>query len=76
MLEITEVSFSYPGQAPALNKVSLTIAAGDFIGLAGYALSPSSKADIILEYFIRRGEYDIFIINETLFAFAQPTLGC
>ena len=35
MLEITEVSFSYPGQAPALNKVSLTIAAGDFIGLAG-----------------------------------------
>ncbi len=48
----------------------------DFIGRAGYALSPSSKADIILEYFIRRGEYDIFIINETLFAFAQPTLGC
>ena len=35
MLEITEVSFSYPGQAPALNNVSLTIAAGDFIGLAG-----------------------------------------
>lgn len=35
MLEIREVSFSYPGQAPALNKVSLSIGAGEFIGLAG-----------------------------------------
>ena len=48
----------------------------DFIGRAGYALSPSSKADIIVEYFIRRKKYDIFIINETLFTFQQPLLGC
>ncbi|SFW18720.1 macro domain-containing protein [Selenomonas ruminantium] len=48
----------------------------DFIGRAGYALSHSNKADIIVEYFIRRAEYDIFTINETLFAFHQPLLGC
>ena len=50
--------------------------ARDFIGRAGYALSHSSKADIIVEYFIQREEYDIFTINETLFAFQQPLLGC
>ena len=48
----------------------------DFIGRAGYALSHSSKADIIVEYFIQRAEYDIFTINETLFAFREPLLGC
>ncbi|WP_026765538.1 macro domain-containing protein [Selenomonas ruminantium] len=47
----------------------------DFIGRAGYALSRSSKADIIVEYFIQRQKYDIFTINETLFAFQQPLLG-
>ena len=35
MLEIQQVSFAYPGHAPALKEVSLTVAAGDFIGLAG-----------------------------------------
>ena len=46
----------------------------DFIGRAGYALSHSSKADIIVEYFIRHGEYDLFTINATLFAFQQTPL--
>ena len=48
----------------------------DFIGRAGYALSHSSKTDIIVEYFIQRSEFDIITINETLFAFEQPLLGC
>ena len=48
----------------------------DFIGRAGFAISHSSKLDIIVEYFIKRGEYDIFLINDTLFSFKQPLLGC
>ncbi len=47
----------------------------DFIGRAGFALTHSSKTDIIVEYFIKWQEYDIFTINETLFAFGQPLLG-
>ncbi len=48
----------------------------DFIGRAGYAISHSNKLDIIVEYFIDRSEYDIFTINEMLFASGQPLLGC
>lgn len=49
--------------------------AKDFIGKAGYSLTHSSRFDIILEYFIKRGKYDIFEINEALYAFGEKILG-
>ena len=47
----------------------------DFIGRAGFALTHSSKFDIIVEYFILHGNYDVFALNEMLFAFDQPLIG-
>ena len=46
----------------------------DLLARAGFTLTRSSKSDVIVEYFIERGDYDILKINEALYAFDQPIL--
>ena len=46
--------------------------AKDLLASAGYALSRSSKMDIIVAYFLQNKIYDMFEINDVLYAYGQP----
>lgn len=48
----------------------------DLLSRAGLALSPCSKQDIIVQYFIEREVYDIYEINIALFEHGEQLLGC
>ena len=46
----------------------------DFLRLAGYALSPVSQTDVIVEYFIRHQEYNVMKIDIVLFDYGLDPL--
>ena len=46
----------------------------DMLARAGFALSPSSRFDLIVEFFIDNGVYDISVINEALYDHGEPLL--
>ena len=47
----------------------------DLLARAGYALSPCSKQDLIVQYFIEKEVYDIYEINYALFEHQEAELG-
>ncbi len=47
----------------------------DLLARAGFTLAACNKADLIVAFFIEHGIYDIFQLNEALFAYGQPILG-
>ena len=47
----------------------------DLLSRAGLALSPCSKQDVIVQYFIERKVYNIYDINVALFEHGEQLLG-
>lgn len=48
----------------------------DLLASAGLTLSRSFTFDKIIRYYLQKGVYDVFVINEALFEFDQVLLGC
>ena len=74
---------SNAGYAPSKSTVlALTIGlkltvqdAQDLLARAGFAFSPCDKRDLIVSYFLERGEHDIATVNAALYDFDQGLLG-
>lgn len=64
----TVLAFSIALELPLDGTLSL-------LSKAGYTLSDSLRFDLIVKYFIMKGRYNIYEINETLFSFDQTLLG-
>ena len=47
----------------------------DLLARAGLTLSRTSKFDVIVRFFLERGIYDIYQLNEALFSYDQPLVG-
>ncbi len=47
----------------------------DLLASAGFTLSQSKRFDLIIQYYIEKGDYDINLLNQTLFKFDQKLLG-
>ena len=58
-----------------LRKTTTADELRDLLARAGFALSRSSRFDVIVEFYVARGVYDIFRINEALFAYDEQLLG-
>ena len=46
----------------------------DLLNAAGFNLSHSNRTDVIVEYFIDNGIYDLYLLNETLVQFGEKEL--
>ena len=74
---------SNPGYAPSKSTVlALTIGlrlsvqdAQDLLARAGFAFSPCDKRDLIVRYYLERGDHDIAKVNGALYDFDQSLLG-
>ena len=70
------------GEKPAKSAaISLAFALGmddvqtdALLGSAGYSLSRSSVADLIVRFFLDRGVHDLLVVNDALYAHDQPLL--
>lgn len=47
----------------------------DLLSRAGYALDPSSRMDLIVQFYVTQRQYNIYEINEALFRYGEPLLG-